>query len=252
MNSRARDLTGMKAGMLTARYISGSDNGALWMCDCDCGGKKEVRAGVLSKSIRLGYKNTSCGCTVGNQCEAKKKAKESGEIKFISPNPCPSGHYERYTKSSICVQCSKDKFEENRDERIKLLEAWGLKNKDRLREAQNEWRRKNPESQRATDKKRRESVDGRKKKAIYQRIREAKKRSSGGSFKKEDVDRMIIDQGNKCVYCRKELDEFHIDHMTPVSRGGSSDPDNLQLLCPPCNLSKGNKNHIEYLKVIKK
>lgn len=252
MNSRAKDLTGMKAGMLTARYISGSDNGALWMCDCDCGGKKEVRAGVLSKSIRLGYKNTSCGCTVGNQCKAKKNAAANGEIKFISPKPCPAGHYERYTKSSICVQCSKDRFEENREERLERLAEWGAKNKDRLSDVRNEWRRKNIEKVRERERKRRGSKDVKKKRAMHQRIRNLNKRSSGGSFKKEDVDRMIIDQGNKCVYCRKELDEFHIDHMTPVSRGGSSDPDNLQLLCPPCNLSKGNKNHIEYLKVIKK
>lgn len=33
-------------------------------------------------------------------------------------------------------------------------------------------------------------------------------------------------------------DGFHFDHIHPVSRGGDNDPDNIQLLCPRCNLSK--------------
>jgi 5-methylcytosine-specific restriction endonuclease McrA len=35
-----------------------------------------------------------------------------------------------------------------------------------------------------------------------------------------------------------EEQSYHIDHMIPLSRGGSNWPSNLQLLCPRCNLSK--------------
>ena len=31
---------------------------------------------------------------------------------------------------------------------------------------------------------------------------------------------------------------FHIDHVTPISRGGDHTPANLVLSCAPCNLSK--------------
>jgi hypothetical protein len=34
---------------------------------------------------------------------------------------------------------------------------------------------------------------------------------------------------------------LHIDHVRPVSLGGSDDPSNLQLLCARCNLSKYNR-----------
>jgi hypothetical protein len=34
---------------------------------------------------------------------------------------------------------------------------------------------------------------------------------------------------------------LHIDHIRPVSLGGSNDPSNLQLLCARCNLSKYNR-----------
>ncbi len=34
---------------------------------------------------------------------------------------------------------------------------------------------------------------------------------------------------------------LEIDHITPVSRGGTNDPGNLQILCRPCNQAKSNR-----------
>ncbi len=39
---------------------------------------------------------------------------------------------------------------------------------------------------------------------------------------------------------------FQVDHILPESRGGTDHLENLQLLCPPCNLSKGNKTMAEW------
>ena len=41
-------------------------------------------------------------------------------------------------------------------------------------------------------------------------------------------------------------DMFEIDHVVPQSKGGASTLDNLQLLCSPCNKSKGNKTMAEW------
>ncbi len=35
--------------------------------------------------------------------------------------------------------------------------------------------------------------------------------------------------------------QFHIDHIIPVSKGGTTEESNLQTLCSHCNLSKSNK-----------
>lgn len=33
----------------------------------------------------------------------------------------------------------------------------------------------------------------------------------------------------------------HVDHITPVARGGTDHPANLQALCAACNLAKGER-----------
>lgn len=46
--------------------------------------------------------------------------------------------------------------------------------------------------------------------------------------------------GYKCAYCGfKSL--LTIDHITPLSKGGTNTASNLQILCKDCNNKKGNK-----------
>jgi len=49
----------------------------------------------------------------------------------------------------------------------------------------------------------------------------------------------ILDRdSHRCVQCGGGS-PFHIDHITPVAKGGLTTLENLQVLCAPCNLSKG-------------
>lgn len=45
-----------------------------------------------------------------------------------------------------------------------------------------------------------------------------------------------------CQYCGRKAPEiqFHIDHIIPKSKGGSSEEKNLILACDECNIGKGN------------
>lgn len=52
--------------------------------------------------------------------------------------------------------------------------------------------------------------------------------------------------GFKCGACTA-VKTLQIDHIIPVSRGGDSADDNLQLLCASCNSKKGTKT-IDYRK----
>jgi hypothetical protein len=44
----------------------------------------------------------------------------------------------------------------------------------------------------------------------------------------------------QCVACRS-TDNLTIDHIKPVSRGGTDEMNNLQILCKSCNSKKGSK-----------
>jgi hypothetical protein len=48
----------------------------------------------------------------------------------------------------------------------------------------------------------------------------------------------ILNRDRCCVLCGSE-DDLQIDHIVPVSKGGRSKKDNLQVLCGPCNQNKG-------------
>lgn len=50
----------------------------------------------------------------------------------------------------------------------------------------------------------------------------------------------IMERDRCCVNCGSH-DDLEIDHIVPVSKGGSSDIDNLQLLCKACNRKKANR-----------
>ena len=71
------------------------------------------------------------------------------------------------------------------------------------------------------------------------------------SFKREAV----YDKTNgHCYYCgvvlvvgKKGANQFQIDHMTPVRRGGTEDLDNLVPSCRACNCSKGPMTAEEFL-----
>ena len=77
-------------------------------------------------------------------------------------------------------------------------------------------------------------------------------KNAEGQHEAADVTRLWHRQRGECARCglrfgpRPEAGGFHVDHVTPLSRGGSDWPRNLQLLCAPCNLAKGSKTPAEF------
>lgn len=56
------------------------------------------------------------------------------------------------------------------------------------------------------------------------------------------------DYGKKCRYCKTRLvvNNMACDHINPMSMGGASISENLQIICERCNRRKGPLTHIEY------
>lgn len=54
---------------------------------------------------------------------------------------------------------------------------------------------------------------------------------------------VIAEQKGRCAHCGCVLvDAWALDHITPHSKGGSDDRENLQGLCPPCHDKKSAKD----------
>lgn len=61
------------------------------------------------------------------------------------------------------------------------------------------------------------------------------------TFTPDDIAEIYDLQDGRCAYCGMpfhERKDFHIDHMIPISKGGTNSPWNIALACVPCNLSK--------------
>lgn len=44
-----------------------------------------------------------------------------------------------------------------------------------------------------------------------------------------------------CFWCDRSLEKYHVDHVTPLAKGGTNYPNNIVCSCPRCNLKKSDK-----------
>lgn len=74
---------------------------------------------------------------------------------------------------------------------------------------------------------------------------------AAGSLSRSQIERLIALQKRRCAVCRrltvKGAKGFHLDHKTPLSRGGTNEFGNLQILCPTCNVRKSAKDPIQFM-----
>lgn len=75
--------------------------------------------------------------------------------------------------------------------------------------------------------------------------------NADGSFTQQDILDLYAEQNQRCAYCGILITfdipkDVHVDHVMPLSSGGSNWPSNLALTCQACNLSKGSKTLEEW------
>lgn len=76
----------------------------------------------------------------------------------------------------------------------------------------------------------------------------------GSELRKKMAERSRVDRkaiferdGYRCHYCGTDVGPFEVDHVIPLSRGGTSDPGNLVVACRKCNQSKRDKTPAEWI-----
>jgi 5-methylcytosine-specific restriction endonuclease McrA len=128
-------------------------------------------------------------------------------------------------------------YAEHSEAAAKASQVYYEKNKDYIQEVQRVCRE---------NKLTAEDRNRRARKAV-ERLNRKHRVRSGGKVSKGLFALLYFRQQGGCVYCGKNLDTgFHRDHIMPIALGGSNTDDNMQLLCPECNIAKGARYPNEY------
>ena len=142
-------------------------------------------------------------------------ARSLGESSFFTGEPCVKGHISaRRTSDGKCRECVKQKNKNRQMQDRAYFNACIAR-----------WKKKNPEKLRS-----------------YEATRRAGE--ANGTITSERIKHLFNEQMGVCAspWCSALLSErYHVDHVIPLSHGGENSDDNIQLLCPTCNLSKGSK-----------
>ena len=83
----------------------------------------------------------------------------------------------------------------------------------------------------------------------FQRYRPDPKARNTNSRKPVSQGKVVIamqKSNGLCVRCGA-TERLEVDHIVPVSRGGTNEIDNLQMLCKSCNASKRDKTMEEWI-----
>lgn len=72
--------------------------------------------------------------------------------------------------------------------------------------------------------------------------RKARKKAALGKWTSSDIQVLHAKQRGICEYCQREYGaSFEVDHVIPLSKGGTNWPSNIVIACKTCNRSKGAK-----------
>ena len=142
--------------------------------------------------------------------------------------PCKKCGSSEWYKSGNCVLCNKEQGRKwraaNTERVIETRRKYYAENPDKQAVLNAKWRAAKPEKVNATARR------------YYNR-----KLSAGGKYTKAEWKALLKHFGNKCLCCGRTNVKVQADHVIPVTKGGTSNIDNIQPLCKSCNSRKGTK-----------
>jgi 5-methylcytosine-specific restriction endonuclease McrA len=134
------------------------------------------------------------------------------------------------------------------------IRKWQQENSEKWVKYVREWQKANPEKRLASERR----YNSKHPDAVRRKRhnRRARIRGNGGTYTLKELNDLFEKQEGFCFYCGELLyvsfdREVHVDHMIPLSRGGSNSIENIVLSCATCNLEKNTKTSDEYLKLKK-
>ena len=142
---------------------------------------------------------------------------------------------------SRCKECAKVHYQQNKDILLEQHYRWIDNNRDRHNENHRKAYSKNAEKYRNYARKFYETVIGKLNNRVQQHKRRARKNGAQGTHTRKDIERIYSQQNGRCYWCGASIEKYHVDHVIPLSKGGSDAPENLVISCQTCNQEKYNK-----------
>jgi len=141
--------------------------------------------------------------------------------------------YSKANKDKIAAK-DREYYKANTEKLLERAREYRKDNAEKLAEWRREWSKANPDKILARNRNQR-----------------ARKRNADGHHTSADACTIFNNQRGLCANCHTKLlksgaKKYHIDHIQPLSKGGSNDKYNLQCLCQACNLRKNAKDPISW------
>ncbi len=196
------------------------------------------------------------------------QAKAAGVKSYFTGKPCKYGHVARRTTcSGSCMECNRLRHKVWVRKRLKhcaeYSRAWRLANLEKFKahRRKNHWKVADKNKLRSREHyaknklwlaeyRRAWAAQNPDKELVYMRNKRARRVGNGGKHTAQDIIDLLRVQGGKCAHCACEITKTNqtVDHIIPSFFGGRNDKSNLQILCRPCNSSKGINDHDQWVR----
>lgn len=217
---------------------------------------KEFWVPCSPKQNKTGWQNY-CRACINERARIREKARRQAD-----PEAYRAKAREYYHKNQKRIRANSRRYlEENRERITANARAYRERNREKISAKQREYRlthmeyfRDKARAFRAAHPERHRALARKYRKAhmaevlVRNRRRRARERNAPGQITKADVDRQYKAQRGKCWYCLCDISKkYEIEHMVPLSRGGTNYANNIVLACSKCNRSKSDKLPHEWI-----
>ena len=139
-----------------------------------------------------------------------------------------------------CKEChrsyNREHYQANREKKRSQHHAWYLANTDKVKASTRDRREANPEVFRE----------------YIRQYRARQLQAPVNDFTVEQWLEICAAHDWKCHYCGARCEEFlEVEHVVPLSKGGSHTASNIVPACMPCNRSKGAKDYDVFVRELK-